>query len=606
MTDAPHSGARGRRSVLALDRIPLRWRVPALFALTLLAALAAFGVVAWGTVRQAELMEARLRQAGAAGDVGGLLAAAARSLGAQMMAVASHPSIVAAVTGGTISDSVSIVLDALTPENARAVGAELLDRRGRALTIEGRSPSAVGPPVTRPADSVVFGPFFLDDSVLAYHMVAPVRSGGQVRGYVVNLRTLQRGVATLNLVQDLIGHDQTLLLGNADGSLWSDLSRPVSAPSPSAWQDRYARDGETRLAGFAPIDGTPWVLAVEVPESRAAASAQAVMLRFAALALLIGTVGTLVGYHMSRGITRPLERLTASAEAIAAGDLDAPNVADHRQDEIGRLARSFATMAGSVRQARDHLEGVIGHRTRELEQALHDLQRAQEELVRKERLATLGQLSSSIGHELRNPLAVMLNVVYILEATLAAAPPKTREYLSVLREQIRISERIVADLLDAVRIRPPQRTPVRPDQLVDAPLARCTIPPQVRVERGLDCEAPEVLVDPDQMGQIVVNLVTNAVQALDGREGVLSFSSRVRAGRVCIDVRDTGPGIAPEHLDKIFEPLFTTKARGIGLGLWISRSLARANEGELTATNHPDGGAIFTLELPVASPVASL
>lgn len=583
---------------MRLDRIPLRWRVPALFALTLLVALAAFGTVAWGTVRQSELAAARVRQVDAAGQVAGLLGAAVRNVHNELSQVASAPEVVASVAAGTLSDSAKLVLARLTRVGGQGAGVEFVDSQGRVHAVQGRAPSAVGVPPARTADSIVLGPLFLRDSMLAYHATAPVRVGNQVRGHIVNLRPLNRGIAVLQVVEELIGRDETLLFGNADGSLWTDLSQQVSVPPPNNWRDRYTRDGETRLAGLARIDGTPWVVAVELPEFRAAGAAQAVMLRFAALALLIGTIGALVGYHMSRGITRPLERLTASAEAITAGDLQARDVVDHRQDEIGRLARAFAIMADSVRQSRDHLENVIGHRTRELELALEDLQQAQEELVRKERLATLGQLSSSIGHELRNPLAVMLNVVYILEATLAAAPAKTREYLGVLREQIRISERIVADLLDAVRTRPPQRVAVRVEQLVEEPITRCSIPSRVRVERAF-CTAPLVLADPDQVRQIVVNLVTNAVQALGESDGVLSLSSQVRDSHVCIAIRDTGPGIDPAHLGQIFEPLFTTKARGIGLGLWISRTLARANGGDLTAANHPEGGAVFTLSLPV-------
>ncbi|HEX7121793.1 MAG TPA: ATP-binding protein [Gemmatimonadaceae bacterium] len=582
---------------MRLDRLPLRWRVPALFALTLLAALAAFGIVAWGTVRQSELAAARLQQADAAGHVAGLLEAAVRNFRNELSQVASAPAVVAVAASGNLTDSARAVLARLAPVGGASVA--FVDAQGRVHAVLGEVLSAEVAPEVATADSIVFGPLFLRDSVLAYCATAPVRVGNQVRGHIVNLRPLTRGLAVLQVVEELIGREETLLFGNADGSLWTDLSRQVALPSPDNWRDRYTRDGQERLAGLAKVEGTPWVIAVELPEFRAADAAQAVMLRFAALALLIGTIGALVGYHMSRGITGPLEQLTASAEAITAGDLQARDVVDHRQDEIGRLARAFAIMADSVRQSRDHLEKVIGHRTRELEMALQDLQQAQEELVRKERLATLGQLSSTIGHELRNPLAVMLNVVYILEATLASAPAKTREYLGVLREQIRISERIVTDLLDAVRTRPPQRVAVPVQQLVDEPITRCSIPSCVRVERAFDDTAPPVLADPDQVGQIMVNLVTNAVQALGESGGILRVSSQVRDGQICIAIRDTGPGIDPAHLEQIFEPLFTTKARGIGLGLWISRTLARANGGDLTASNHPEGGAVFSLSLPV-------
>jgi C4-dicarboxylate-specific signal transduction histidine kinase len=103
------------------------------------------------------------------------------------------------------------------------------------------------------------------------------------------------------------------------------------------------------------------------------------------------------------------------------------------------------------------------------------------------------------------------------------------------------------------------------------------------------------------VGQILVNLLTNAAQAMTDAPGVLAVHARNGDGRIRIDVRDSGPGVPPDLTDKIFEPLYTTKARGIGLGLSVSRSLAEANHGSLVVVNHPEGGAVFTLELPAGA-----
>lgn len=215
----------------------------------------------------------------------------------------------------------------------------------------------------------------------------------------------------------------------------------------------------------------------------------------------------------------------------------------------------------------------------------------------------LGQLSSSIGHELRNPLGVMLNAVYFLEMTLRDAPPKAREYLRLVREQIRLSERIVSDLLDSARTRPPQRAALSVHDVVSECSQRVPVPASIRMERDMPPDLPALYADPDQLGQILVNLFTNAVQAMDGREGTLTVRARQYDSRVRIEVQDTGDGVPEEHRDKIFEPLFTTKARGIGLGLSVSRSLAQANSGDLSVANHSGGGAVFRLDLPVSEQV---
>jgi C4-dicarboxylate-specific signal transduction histidine kinase len=314
------------------------------------------------------------------------------------------------------------------------------------------------------------------------------------------------------------------------------------------------------------------------------------------LALIAGTL-------MSRGMTNGLADLTTTAEFIAGGDLSRRPLAASRPDEIGRLARSFGTMADKVHEAREELERRIEARTMDLKTAMTQLRDTQDELVRKEKLATIGQLASSVGHELRNPLGVMANAVYILERTIDTSSPRAQQYLKLLDTQIKLSERIVSDLLDSARSKSPQRRDVDVHTLITEQLSRVTVPSNLHVEIAVEEKLPSVHVDPDQIGQIMVNLLTNATQAMDNQPGVLSIKARDGDGRVHIDVRDTGPGVPPELVEKIFEPLYTTKARGIGLGLSVSRSLATANRGTLSVMNHPGGGAVFTLVLPTSETV---
>ena len=231
----------------------------------------------------------------------------------------------------------------------------------------------------------------------------------------------------------------------------------------------------------------------------------------------------------------------------------------------------------------------VAERTRELREA-------QETVVRSERLAILGQLSSGVGHELRNPLGVMNNAVYYLQATLKDQSPKVAEYLAILRQQIVLSERIVGDLLDFARIKPPQRQATPVGELIDAQIARGAIPGRVTVDRAVPPGLVAVIA-PVQIGQVVLNLVINAVQAMEG-PGRLTIRADQSSPGLRVTVTDTGPGIAPKHLAKIFEPLFTTKARGMGLGLAVSRALAIANGGDIMVESREGEGATFTLVLP--------
>lgn len=246
------------------------------------------------------------------------------------------------------------------------------------------------------------------------------------------------------------------------------------------------------------------------------------------------------------------------------------------------------------------LEVEIFHRAQELQEANRELRAAQDELVRTAKLTTLGHLASTMAHELRNPLGVMTNSLFLLTAMLKDAPAKVKEYLGILGSQITVSTKIVNDLLDFVRQRPPQKASVQLGAVIEEQLGYLPVPDNVRIERSWREPPRPVHADPVQVGQIVVNLAANAIQAMGDAGGTLAFSAAERDGMMRLEVRDSGPGIAAEHLEQIFEPLFTTKARGIGLGLAVSRQLARNNGGDLTVVSEPGKGATFLLELPLA------
>ena len=214
--------------------------------------------------------------------------------------------------------------------------------------------------------------------------------------------------------------------------------------------------------------------------------------------LPIGTLfvvlGALLAWVISRRITTPLSDLTAAAEAIAGGDL-ARRVRADRSDEVGRLADAFNAMADQVQAGYSRLDTGIKERTAELETAMTQLHETQEQLVRREKLAMLGQLASGVGHELRNPLGVMTNAVYYLEMIQPDAPPDVREYLGILRAQIGLAEKIVGDLLDFSRIRPPRRDVVAVADVVAAQQARLNVPAGVSLQVDVPEGLPRVSVD---------------------------------------------------------------------------------------------------------------
>lgn len=227
------------------------------------------------------------------------------------------------------------------------------------------------------------------------------------------------------------------------------------------------------------------------------------------------------------------------------------------------------------------------------------LRRATEDLVRSERLALLGQLAGGVGHELRNPLGAIGNAIYYLRMRLGADDPKVQKHLTILDREIRRANKIVTDLLDFSRVKPPSRTAGDLNAVIQDVLGRQ--PAEASVIRELDLaeSLPSVPVDVDQVGQVLLNLVVNATEAMP-EGGTLTIRTRSTGAAVVASFTDTGVGIPPENLEKIFQPLFTTKTKGIGLGLAVSRRLIEANGGTLTVESHVGKGSTFTVSIPIA------
>jgi len=229
--------------------------------------------------------------------------------------------------------------------------------------------------------------------------------------------------------------------------------------------------------------------------------------------------------------------------------------------------------------------------------AEEDLRLAHEKLVRQEKLAVLGQLSGGVGHELRNPLGVISNAVYYLKMVQPEADEKIKEYLETISVEVRRSTKIVADLLDLSRTKHADREPVAVSDLIKQVLDKCRPPENVKVATQFASDLPSLYVDPHQIDQVFSNLITNAYQAMpDG--GELTIEARAEENKAHVSVTDTGYGISKENLEKVFEPLFTTKARGIGLGLVVSKRLVEANGGTIEVKSEKDKGSTFTLILP--------
>ena len=233
--------------------------------------------------------------------------------------------------------------------------------------------------------------------------------------------------------------------------------------------------------------------------------------------------------------------------------------------------------------------------------AVQELEAAQTQLVQQEKLAALGVLASNIAHELRNPLGVITNSTYLLQMLLENPVDMVQEQLEIINGRIFEAEKIISALLDISRTRTAQRVEVMLADLLAE--VQHDYPPPAGVSFNMQAipTGQSIWIDRQQIKQVLSNLSLNAYQAMP-EGGALTFCSEQQQDMVVLRVRDTGTGITKEAIRNIFEPLFTTKVQGIGLGLAIAKKLVEVNEGMISVESSVGVGSTFTLTLPVAAP----
>ncbi|HZQ86548.1 MAG TPA: ATP-binding protein, partial [Acidimicrobiales bacterium] len=252
-----------------------------------------------------------------------------------------------------------------------------------------------------------------------------------------------------------------------------------------------------------------------------------------------------------------------------------------------------------VLRRRDYALALVDERTTALKSSLAALESAQEQLVRSERLAAVGQLASAVGHELRNPLGVISNSLYLLRgATADSGDERMQRHLGTAEREVSAATLIISDLLDFARGRDPIVASVDVAPLVDEALEVAPPPDGITVNREVGSSLPAVAADRDQLRQVLLNLITNGYDAMT-QGGVLSIATSSTDGRVSIRVSDQGEGMSEDTRRHLFEPFFTTKARGVGLGLAVTQRIVGAHGGTIAVDSQPGAGATFTLSLPV-------
>jgi len=453
-------------------------------------------------------------------------------------------------------------------------------------------------------DSVRTSPFYSrGDSVYAWYAL-PTSDGGLATGFVAQRAKLARNAASASAergLREIMGPGIDLFLANATDSLRTTTTGEMSAQPPElesaagpiAYRDSVS--GEM-LGAKATIATTPWLIEIAMPRAVVLARTRAFLKRMSVISLAILIFGALLAWALSQQVTRPLARLTAATNAVSAGDYDY-RVHIARGDELGQLGDAFNVMATRVSESRAAIEQ----------------QRAAAESARSDAVAASQAKSDFLAvmsHELRTPLNAILGFSSLmLDGITGPVTEQQRAQLARIRSGGQHLLALIDEILSLTRLEA-GREEVRAENADAFAVARemAALAEPMAAIKGLalvtdiPAGACDARTDFTKLRQILLNLLSNAIKFTN--EGAVTLSVRVASGDVYFAVSDTGIGIAPNDRARIFEPFFQvemSKARrvaGTGLGLSVTRHLARLLGGDVTLRPAENVGSIFELRIP--------
>lgn len=282
-------------------------------------------------------------------------------------------------------------------------------------------------------------------------------------------------------------------------------------------------------------------------------------------------------------VQRPMVELQQKIAQLGSGDLNVSVSFAHRNDEIGDLGRNFNHMVEQLRENRIEIERL--HRT---------------QMSRAEHMATLGEMATGLAHEIRNPLAGIAGVIEIIGRDLPPTSP-ARSVVKDVRQEITRINRIVTDLLHTARPHPPKVNKSDLNTTVEHAVMlgrQQALSKSIEITLRKDPSLPEVEHDSDQIHQVLLNLLLNALQAIDA-QGKIAVTVERQGDKAVIEVADNGRGIGPDHLSNIFRPFYTTKGDGTGLGLSLARRIVEDHQGRIDVSSTVGKGTTFAVVLPL-------
>ena len=414
----------------------------------------------------------------------------------------------------------------------------------------------------------------------------------------------------------LIAHSNLKEIYKPDAKLPDDVLKILLQNDAKTGGGEITLDtGERVLGAFAEVSDLGWVVYIQRSISVAYQASSEMLTRTWRMMLIVTVFVLFLGYAVSLVITQPIQALREAAIKLGEGDFDYLPDLSMPNDEIGELAHTFMQMSESLKvktaeimSAKVELERLNRSLENRVEARTRELKSAQDELIKKERLAAIGQMASVVGHEIRNPLAVINNSIYFIKTKVNAAAaastvpiePKIVKHISIIESEIRQANGIIDEILGFARTRELNPKLTHLNAYMEDLLMSFPFPPHIELVKQFAPENPTVNIDTDEMAQAVRNLIKNGIEVMPDT-GKIVVRTEVAGDMVRIDVEDAGPGIPKDTLEKIFAPFFTTKARGTGLGLAVVKKIIDRHKGRVEVVSVAGKGTCFKLFIPLVT-----
>ncbi|MFT3676887.1 MAG: ATP-binding protein [Chitinophagaceae bacterium] len=580
----------------------IQWRLTLLICLLLLTVVLAYSWVSYTKIKQASIDVSKTRLESLSTQLGSIFGQSAQSVVSATRVAAAQPAIKQFLQSRG-KDSVSAARKGLqlllqdttwTMALLTTANGEVLLSSDSTKTAPATADIVLNLSGTRP-DTGIIGKIYHADTLMYYPVAATVFNGRERVGYLVRWRRMQTSPQAVLQFSQLLGEDVKLFIGNADGSLWTDMQKPVGFIPADLQQSSkelpvYKRsDGQQLLASVKPVNHTKWRVMTERPYKKIIAPASAFLQMALSTGIVIIAIGALLAWMISRSITRPLQRLAVATTAIEGGNY-ATAVSVESRDELGQLARMFNAMTEKVQLSQKNLEEKVQRRTAQLEATNQELE----------------AFSYSVSHDLRAPLRAVSGYAMILkEDYTEKLDEEGNRILHMIVSNARMMGLLIDDLITFSKIgrKESQYRPVDMKLLVESCIQELQ---PIRGNHSLNIKTGDIAPcygDGNLLKQVWMNLISNAIKYSSKEQNpVIEIGSRTESDRIIYFVRDNGVGFDMKYADKlfgVFERLHSQdEFEGTGIGLALSKRIIHKQGGEIWAEATKGFGATFYFSIP--------